>query len=158
LTGDTAQVVTIGTHGGPTTEVPAITDTIALDNTVLVPSIPTVFAVASVPAIPNAGAFAVAGFVDMTALMGLAWRSPALYGYDGITSVGPLAVNFDNSGPLPTDGGVFSISGANGLVFDAVPEPPGLSIFLVSLAGLAMIAGVRIRGKRGSERRPLSHP
>jgi hypothetical protein len=43
LTGDTTQVVTIGTHGGPTTIVPAITDTIALDNTVLAPSIPTFF-------------------------------------------------------------------------------------------------------------------
>ena len=52
LTGDTAQVATIGTHGGPTTVVPAITDTIALDNTVLVPSIPTFFAVAS-PADPT---------------------------------------------------------------------------------------------------------
>jgi len=156
LTADTAQVVTIDTHGGPTTIVPAITDTIALDNTVLVPSIPTFFAVASVPATPTAGAVAVAGFVDVTALTGIAWRSSALYGYDGITSVGPLAVDFDNSGPLPTDGGVFSISGASGLVFvAAIPEPPDLSIFLVSFAGLAMIAGVRMRGKRGFERRPM---
>jgi hypothetical protein len=159
LTGDTAQVVTIGTHGGPTTEVPAITDTIALDNTVLVPSIPTFFAVASVPAIPPAGAFAVAGFVDATALAGIAWNSPALYGYNGITGVGPLAVNFDNSGPLPTDGGVFSISGASGLVFvAALPEPPDLSIFLVGLAGLTIIACVRRRGKRGSEQRSSPHP
>src|SRR3954468_15102680 len=97
LTADTAQVVMINTHGGPTTIVPAITDTIALDHTVLAPSIPTFFAVASVPAIPPAGAFAVAGFVDVTALEGIAWNSPALYLYNGITSVGPLAVNFDNS-------------------------------------------------------------
>jgi hypothetical protein len=159
LTGDTAQAVTIGTHGGSTTEVPAITDTIAFDNTVLVPSIATFFAVVSVPATPNAGAVAVAGFVDVTALTGIAWRSPALFGYDGITSVGPLAVNFDNSGPLPTNGGVFSISGASGLVFvAAVPEPPDLSIFLVGFAGLAVIAGIRIRGKRGPERRSLPHP
>ena len=152
LTGDTAQVVTVDTHGGPTTIVPAITDTIALDNAVLAPSIPTFFAVVSVPANPPAGAFAVAGFVDVTALQGIAWNSPALFGYDGVTNVGPLAVNFDNSGPLPTDGGVFSISGANGLVFvAAVSEPPDLSIFLVGFAGLAMIAGVRMRGKRGSE-------
>jgi len=156
LTADTAQVVTIDTHGGPTTIVPAITDTIALDNTVLVPSIPTFFAVASVPATPTVGAVADAGFVDVTALTGIAWRSSALYGYDGITSVGPLAVDFDNSGPLPTDGGVFSISGASGLAFvAAIPEPPDLSIFLVSFAGLAMIAGVHMRGKRGSERRPM---
>lgn len=151
LTGDTAQAVTVVTHGGPTTEVPAITDTIALDHTVLVPSIPTFFAIASVPATPGAGPFAVAGFVDISALQGIAWRSAALYGYEGITSIGPLAVNFDNAGPLPTDGGVFSISGASGLMFvAAIPEPPDLSIFLVGFAGLAMIAGVGMRGKRGS--------
>jgi hypothetical protein len=150
LSGDTAQAVTIPTHGGPTTVVPAITDTIALDDTVLVPSIPTFFAVASVPPTQDAGGFAVAGFVDATTFEGIAWNSPALFGYNGITSVGPLPVNFDNSGPLPTDGGVFSISGASGLVFvAAVPEPPDLSIFLVGFAGLAMIAGVRMRGKRG---------
>jgi hypothetical protein len=159
LTGDTAQVVTIDTHGGPTTIVPAIIDTIALDDTVLAPSIPTFFAVASVPANPPAGAFAVAGFVDVTALQGIAWNSPALFGYNATTGVGPLAVNFDNSSPLPTDDGVFSISGASGLVFvAALPEPPDLSIFLVGFAGLAMVAGVRTRGKRGSERWTLPHP
>ena len=150
LTGDTTQAVTTVTHGGPTTVVPAITDTIAVDDTLLVPSIPTFFAVASVPPTPDAGGFAVAGFADATTFEGIAWNSPALFGYEGITSVGPLAVNFDNSGPLPTDGGVFSISGASGLVFvAAIPEPPDLSIFLVGFAALAMIAGVRMRGKRG---------
>ena len=54
----------------------------------------------------------------MTALR-VSLESSALFGYDGITSVGPLAVDFDNSGPLPTDGGVFSISGASGLAFVA---------------------------------------
>jgi hypothetical protein len=159
LTGNTAQVVTVPTHGGPTIIVPAITDTITFNSTVLVPSIPTFFAVVSVPATSSTEALAVAGFVDVTALTGIAWRSPALFGYDGITSVGPLAVNFDNSGPLPTDGGVFSISGASGLVFvAAVPEPPDLSIFLVGFAGWAMIASVRMRGKRGFERQSLPHP
>jgi len=144
LTGDTAQAVTSVTHGEPTTEVPAITDTIALGKLVLVPSIPTFFEVASVPATPSAGPFAVAGFSDVTAFTGIAWRSPALYGYDGITSIGPLAVNFFNSGPLQTDGGVFSISEANRLVFlVAVPEPASFVLLGTALAGLLLAGAIR---------------
>ena len=136
VTADTAQASVIDTHGGQTTEVPAIVDTIGIGGMVLSATIPTAFAVGSVPPSPVAGPFAVAWFVDTTALLGLAWRSAPLFGYDGTSSIGPVAVTFDNAGPLPTDGGRLSIGAASELASRAdVAEPPGVAILLTGILG-----------------------
>lgn len=137
----------VDTHGGPTIEMTALSDRIDLGGTVLVPSIPTVFAAASVPVFPgNPVAFGIGGFVDTTALMGLAWHAPALFGYAGTTSIGPLAVVFDNTGSLPVGAQTLSITGGSGLVFQAfLDEPPMLPSFVIAIAAGAAILGVARR-------------
>jgi len=84
---------------------------------VLRPTIPTVFAAATVPA-PDP--FGIAGFSDITTNKGLAWQSPELAGYDGVSAVAALPVAFDNAGPLPTNRGDLTITAASGLHFSAV--------------------------------------
>jgi hypothetical protein len=136
VVGDTNSKTTIlGPPAGPA--IPAITDTITIGATVVSPTIPTFFAWASVAAgVP----FGIAGFADTTTLHGLAWTSTALFGYDGVTNIGPLPVNFDAAGPLPTDGGSLVITAASALVFTAVDEPPSLALFLIGLGAVGVLA------------------
>jgi len=136
VVGDTNNLTTIpGPPAGPA--IPAITDTITIGATVLSPTIPTFFAWAAVPAFPP---FGIAGFADGTTLQGLAWNAPALFTYNGVTDFGPLSVNFEAAGPLPTDGGSLDITGASSLVFTAVDEPPALALFLVGLGAVGVLA------------------
>jgi hypothetical protein len=118
LVGNTANLDTVlGLSPVPTFEVPAEKDTIRIGSQTLTPTIPTVFAAATVPA-PQP--FGIAGFSDAATAQGLAWRSPALADYDGISPVHGLAVAFDNAGPLPANRGELSITGASDLRFSAV--------------------------------------
>jgi hypothetical protein len=50
----------------------------------------------------------------------LAWQSPALAGYEGVSAVAALPVAFDNAGPLPTNAGDLTITAASGLYFSAI--------------------------------------
>ena len=118
LVGNTASLATVlGLSPVPTFEVPAEKDTLRVGDRTLTPTIPTVFAAATVPA-PQP--FGIAGFSDAATSQGLAWRSAALANYDGISPVHGLAVGFDNAGPLPTNRGELSITGASDLHFSAV--------------------------------------
>jgi hypothetical protein len=111
LVGNTASLETVlGIAPGPAFEVPALKDTIKIGDHTLSPTIPTVFATASVPA-PDP--FGIAGFSDAATNQGLA-------NYDGISPVCALPVTFDNAGPLPTTGGELAITGASNLHFSAV--------------------------------------
>ena len=118
VAGDTTSVSSVlGLAPGPVFEVPARSDTIRIGHEVLTPTIPTVFAVAAVPA-PDP--FGIAGFSDVTTNKGLAWQSPALANYDSISAVAVLPVAFDNAGTLPTNGGDLTITAASALQFSAV--------------------------------------
>ena len=123
--GNTGQATTSIIGGFPILEVPALADTIGIGGLTLVPTIQTYFALAHVPAGPSS--FGIAGFSDVTTNNnGIAWKAAALFGYDGLTTFGPIAVTFDIAAPLPTDAGSLVISGASGLSFSAeVDEPPG---------------------------------
>ena len=78
VVGDTASVhPVLGLAPVPVFEVPAREDTLRIDDMVLKPTIPTVFAAATVPA-PDP--FGIGGFSDVSTNQGLAWRSPALAG------------------------------------------------------------------------------
>lgn len=118
VVGDSASLTSLlGLAPGPVFEVPAIKDTIKIGCLELTPTIETVFAAASVPApVP----FGIAGFSDVTTNQGLAWQSPSLAGYDGISPISRLPVAFDNAGPLPTCGGELTITSASHLLFSAV--------------------------------------
>lgn len=149
VTSDTGLETTVLTHGGPTPEFPALTDVLKVGAESLVPSIPTVFAVASVPAIPPNPAFGIGGFVDSTALMGLAWHADALFGYAGTGSIGPLPVVLDNAGPLPTAAGTLTISAlTDNLRFSAVvDEPPGLALMMIGILGCAAAGSLRRKSR-----------
>ena len=100
----------------PVFEVPAHKDTIKIGDEVLSPTIPTVFATATVPApVP----FGISGFSDVTTNKGLAWQSPALAGYAGTFAIKALPVTFDNAGSLPTNAGDLTITAASSLHFSA---------------------------------------
>jgi hypothetical protein len=118
LIGNAASLASLlGLAPGPVFEVPARTDIIRIGDHVLTPTIPTVFAAASVPApVP----FGIAGFSDVKTQEGLAWQSPALAGYDGVSALAPLSVTFDHAGPLPTNAGTLSITTASDLHFSAM--------------------------------------
>jgi hypothetical protein len=107
----------LGLAPAPVFEVPARKDMITIGDQLLVPTIPTVFASATVPA-PEP--FGIAGFSDVTTNKGLAWQSPALAGYEGVSAVAALPVAFDNAGPLPTNAGDLTITAASGLYFSAI--------------------------------------
>lgn len=115
LVGNTASLQTVlGIAPGPAFEVPAVKDTIKIGGLSLSPTIPTVFAAATVPA-PDP--FGIAGFSDPTTSQGLAWQSPVLASYDGTGPVHWLPVTFDNAGPLPASGGELTITSASDLHF-----------------------------------------
>ncbi|CAH2601343.1 conserved protein of unknown function [Rhodovastum atsumiense] len=101
----------------PVFEVPARSDRIAIGHRDLSPTIPTVFAVATVP---GAHPFGIAGFSERATNHGLAWRSPRLAGYDGVSAIPSLPVSFDNAASLPTNGGDLRITTASDLHFRAV--------------------------------------
>jgi hypothetical protein len=118
VVGDTASVASLlGLAPVPAFEVPARADTIKIGDQMLRPTIATVFAAATVPA-PDP--FGIAGFSDVTTNKGLAWQSPELAGYDGVSAVAALPVTFDNAGPLPTNRGDLRITAASDLHFSAV--------------------------------------
>jgi hypothetical protein len=106
----------LGLAPGPVFELPARTDKITIGDEVLSPTIPTVFASATVPA-PEP--FGIAGFSDVTTNRGLSWQSPALAGYDGTSTIKALPVTFDNAGSLPTNAGDLTITAASSLHFSA---------------------------------------
>jgi hypothetical protein len=118
VVGDRASMTSLlGLAPAPVFEVPARKDMITIGDQLLVPTIPTVFASATVPA-PEP--FGIAGFSDVTTNKGLAWQSPALAGYEGVSAVAALPVAFDNAGPLPTNAGDLTITAASGLYFSAI--------------------------------------
>lgn len=148
VTADTNGFHTVTTHGGSTPETAAITDTILVGSQTFLPSIPTVLAFQSVPAIPGFSTtpLGIGGFVDPTALEGIAWHSQALYGYDPATGLSPVPVVFDMAGPLPLTNGLFLLAEppTGGLVFQVdVDEPSGLALLATGIG--ALLAARRLR-------------
>jgi hypothetical protein len=106
--GDTAAGTSVlGLAPVPVFELPAHKDTIRIGDDVLSPTIPTVFATATVPA-PEP--FGISGFSDITTNKGLSWQSSALAGYDGTSALSNLSVTFDAAGSLPTTAGNLTIT------------------------------------------------
>lgn len=145
VTGDTALVTSIvGPPPGPA--IAAETDTLTIGATVLTPAVQTYFAWASIPSPPFPAPTGIGGFSDTTTSQGIAWDASSLFGYDGVSSLGPLAVSFEIFGPLPTDAGTLDVTSASGLVFTAeLDEPSPVALLLVGIAGCAVLRRLAIR-------------
>lgn len=149
VTANTASFSSITTHGGTTLETPAITDTITIGTTRYSPSGPTVFAFEAFPATPGFSSvpLGIGGFVDPTALLGIAWHAQGLFTYDPRTFLDPYPVVFDNAGALPlTTGTSLMVNSAAGLLFSAtVPEPASLPVLATALGLLLGALGLTRR-------------
>lgn len=136
ITGDTTQkqVLPSGFSG-----VPALTSVLDLTGVGTFTPLDPLFAVTGAPT------FATFAFERFDGMGGIGFTAPELGSYDGISSIGPIAVNFGGTFLVPTAQGptLFIVSGAN-LMFQAVtvpdvpdvPEPITLTLFGAGMAGI----------------------
>lgn len=76
-------------------------------------------------------------FTDDTVSGGISVSSPVIFGYNGISSLGPIPVLYEGSAPLPSDMGDFVLEGdIFWLRVVGVPEPLTLALFGAGLAGI----------------------
>lgn len=77
---------------------------------------------------------------DATISGGIIVSSPALLTYNGISSLGPIPVHFEDSAPLSSDMGDFVLTGTFfTLQVTGVPEPLTLALFGSGLAGIGIL-------------------
>jgi hypothetical protein len=79
-------------------------------------------------------------FINDTLSGGIAVSSPAFFSYNGISSLGPIPVTFEDSNLLSSDMGDFVIDGGIfWLEVVGVPEPVTLALFGAGLAGIGVM-------------------
>lgn len=93
---------------------------------------------------PGAPFFATFAFADVNGLDGVGFFAPELANYDGVSSIGPIAVNFNGTFLLPTNHGIVLFETGSDMMFQAVPdadapEPITLALFGAGLAGIGAL-------------------